>query len=91
MEQNPNHYSIDDDLKLFLEQKYRYAQKLTNLLEDIKTAALGIDKQSQRELYQLERKVTDKLLTTKKEVAEVIKQHQGALVENKSQGKLFDV
>lgn len=91
MEQNPNHYSIDDDLKLFLEQKYRYAQKLTNLLEDIKTAALGIDKQSQRELYQLERKVTDKLLATKKEVAEVIKQHQGALVENKSQEKLFDV
>lgn len=91
MEQNPNHYSIDDDLKLFLEQKYRYAQKLTNLLEDIKTAALGIDKQSQRELYQLERKVTDKLLTTKKEVAEVIKQHQSALIENKSQEKLFDV
>ena len=91
MEQNPNHYSIDDDLKLFLEQKYRYAQKLTNLLEDIKTAALGIDKQSQRELYQLERKVTDKLLATKKEVAEVIKQHQSALVENKSQEKLFDV
>ena len=91
MEQNPNHYSIDDDLKLFLEQKYRYAQKLTNLLEDIKTAALGIDKQSQRELYQLERKVTDKLLTTKKEVAEVIKQHQSVLIENKSQEKLFDV
>lgn len=91
MEQNPNHYSIDDDLKLFLEQKYRYAQKLTNLLEDIKTAALGIDKQSQRELYQLERKVTDKLLATKKEVAEVIKQHQSALIENKSQEKLFDV
>lgn len=91
MEQNSNHYSIDDDLKLFLEQKYRYAQKLTNLLEDIKTAALGIDKQSQRELYQLERKVTDKLLTTKKEVAEVIKQHQSVLIENKSQEKLFDV
>lgn len=91
MEQNHNHYSIDDDLKLFLEQKYRYAQKLTNLLEDIKTAALGIDKQSQRELYQLERKVTDKLLTTKKEVAEVIKQHQSVLGENKSQEKLFDV
>lgn len=91
MEQNHNHYSIDDDLKLFLEQKYRYAQKLTNLLEDIKTAALGIDKQSQRELYQLERKVTDKLLTTKKEVAEVIKQHRSALIENKSQEKLFDV
>lgn len=91
MEQNPNHYSIDDDLKLFLEQKYRYAQKLTNLLEDIKTAALGIDKQSQRELYQLERKVTDKLLATKKEVAEVIKQHQSVLIENKSQEKLFDV
>lgn len=91
MEQNHNHYAIDDDLKLFLEQKYRYAEKLTKLLEEIKTTALGIDKQSQRELFQLERKVTDKLLDTKKEVATVIKQHKSYLSENKLQGKLFDV
>jgi len=99
MEKNPfesskdkySQYSIDKDFAAFLEEKSRYAEKLTRLLEEIRLAALGIDKQSQRELRNLERKVIDKLMVTKHEVEKVLKQHRLELKELKNQGKLFDV
>lgn len=78
------------DFSEFAVEKQRYIQRLTQLLEDIRLAALGIDKQSQLELRILEKKVRDKLLATKLEVRKVIEEHNVNIKKLRNQGSLFD-
>jgi hypothetical protein len=94
MNKDPNQFSVQSygpDFNDFVQEKYRYIEKLTVLLEDIKIAALGIDKQSKRELYRLETQVCKKLIETRNEVKKIIEQHQAQTGNAKNQGKLFDV
>lgn len=91
---DPSNYgfSFEDmtpEQRKIFHDKYSYAKRLSDVLEEIRTAALGLDPQSQMELRNLSRKVIDKLHDVNKEIKTFIKQIKAERLNSENQGKLF--
>lgn len=80
--------SFPEDVKLRIENKRQYTRRLNDLLEDIKSAALGIDYYTKADLKQLEKKVIHKLHETELEIIDIVSKYQSEY-KNAHQGKLF--
>lgn len=83
--------SFSPETKTRIEEMRNYERRLGELLEQIRTAALGIDYQTKVHLRQIEKRVVKKLIDTEIEIKKIFKE---AVEENKVkqyQGKLFDV
>lgn len=91
MNNEPKNYSygtLSPEVRAQIEEKKQYELRLTNLLEDIRQAALGIDYQTRVHLRQIEKRVISKLIDTEIEIKKIIRDAQTSDI-NKAQGKLF--
>jgi hypothetical protein len=79
------------EVQPLLAEKLQYGNRLTDVLENIRTAALGIDPQSKMQLRLLEKDVVKVLRKTHDEIKELVQAHMSEYEMNKYQGKLFDV
>lgn len=83
--------SFSPETQARIEEMRNYERRLGELLEQIRTAALGIDYQTKVHLRQIEKRVVKKLIDTEIEIKKIFKE---AVEENRVkqyQGKLFDV
>jgi phosphoenolpyruvate synthase/pyruvate phosphate dikinase len=88
-EQVNNTYEMDPELRGLYFEKISYSRRLQDLLEDIKSAALGIDFQSKIQLRNLEIKVLKKLHETEIEIKKLVNDNKEEFKKFSTQGKLF--
>jgi hypothetical protein len=77
---------LSPEEKKKLNKKMEYYRRLGEVLEDIRIAALGLDRESKYELDAARRAVLLKIADTEREIKTIIKNHQ----KNSNQGSLFD-
>lgn len=80
-----------EEVQTLLAEKLEYGNRLTDVLENIKIAALGIDPQSKMQLRLLEQDVIKVLRKTHNEIKDLVQTHISESEMKKYQGKLFDV
>lgn len=84
-----NNFQINPELKSMYAEKISYSRRLSELLEDIKSAALGIDFQTKIQLKNLEIKVIKKLHETELEIKKLVNDNKEEFKKISNQGKLF--
>ena len=80
-----------EEVQPLLAEKLQYGNRLMELLEDIRTAALGIDSQSKMRLRLLEKDVVKVLRKTHDAMKELVQAHMSDYGMDKYERNLFDV
>lgn len=94
MDNNDQHISWNSfppETKIRIEEMRNYERRLGELLEQIRTASLGIDYQTKVHLRQIEKRVIKKLMDTEMEIRKIFKEAAAENNAKQYQGKLFDV
>jgi len=79
------------EVQPLLAEKLQYGNQLMDLLENIRTAALGIDSQSKMRLRLLEKDVVKVLRKTHDAMKELVQAHMSDCDMSKYERKSFDV